>query len=601
MDSINNIMSGGNAIINNKNNCLLSPSIKCDDNINYSSYSSKILPNTTIFNDYITDYNNNFIMDKENKYLIKLPKTCDIQQNKINECSKLENINNIKNIITEESYSLQDYINNPKLLNKFIENENNFLKIFLSEFKNLFEALIILDEKNVSHLKINPKNIIFNQKTKKIKFINFGERINKIFLINNYFNENRNYKYDFNIYYPFICFFVNYSNYQNYKHLSKEEDTNFINFLKHTFFDEKYTETNNIRKSRNLIRLKEQFTIIKNNEKFIKYKKHIQNYYSSDKTTFFNGILTYDKNNYIRNTNYKSFLKCTINAVDIYGLSMSLLLFFNIFKNTYSIDPNVYNKLLTCFNDLAINIPSSKIERTCIPKKSFTYFKKRCDEILQYLKKKQPMNINFKKNISDDSQYKLKSSDIIIYNENSDKNYIDYNGKLMRAFNATNIFTHLNNLSSHNYSMIKKNIDKHTGSINRLIILINKEAYYKIKYNLYCSDNEEVNIYTRKCVTRCPKDYQRNFNNRNFKCTRKNIKNKNIKNKNIKNKNINDKNINDKIIKKNKIIEKNKNKKTEKCPLGYERNPFTKTCTRKCPSGYIRNLKFNCISEKDVM
>ena len=280
---------------------------------------------------------------------------------------------------------------------------------------------------------------------------------------------------------------------------------------------------------------------------------------------------------------------------------MSLLLFFNIFKNTYSIDPNVYNKLLTCFNDLAINIPSSKIERTCIPKKSFTYFKKRCDEILQYLKKKQPMNINFKKNISDDSQYKLKSSDIIIYNENSDKNYIDYNGKLMRAFNATNIFTHLNNLSSHNYSMIKKNIDKHTGSINRLIILINKEAYYKIKYNLYCSDNEEVNIYTRKCVTRCPKDYQRNFNNRNFKCTRKNIKNKNIKNKNIKNKNINDKNINDKIIKKNKIIEKNKNKKTEKCPLGYERNPFTKTCTRKCPSGYIRNLKFNCISEKDVM
>ena len=97
MDSINNIMSGGNAIINNKNNCLLSPSIKCDDNINYSSYSSKILPNTTIFNDYITDYNNNFIMDKENKYLIKLPKTCDIQQNKINECSKLENINNINN------------------------------------------------------------------------------------------------------------------------------------------------------------------------------------------------------------------------------------------------------------------------------------------------------------------------------------------------------------------------------------------------------------------------------------------------------------------------------------------------------------------------
>lgn len=589
------IITGRHTIINNKNNCLLFPNIKCNNNSSSSSYSSKILPNLATYNNYIKDYNENLIMDKENKYLIKLIDHCDIQQNKINECTNLENIdnNNIKNIITEESYSLQDYIDNPELIKKFIENENNFLKIFLSEFKNLFEGLIILDKKGISHLKINTKNIIFNQQTKKIKFIDFGEKINKIFLINNYFDKNRNYKYDFNIYYPFICFFINYSNYQIYKKLTREENTNFINFLKHIFFDEKYVETNSVRRSMNLIRLKEQFTIkIKqNNEKFIKYKSYIQHYYKSDKTKFFNGILTYDTNNHIRNTVYKSFLKYTINSVDIYGLSISLLLFSEMLKNKNFIDTNTYNKLSNCLNELAINIPSSKIERTCIPEKSFIYFKKKSNEILEYLNKKQQSNISANNNVqlnNNISQYKLQLRDIATYYGNSNKNFIEYNGKLMRAFNTTNIFTHLNNLSSHNYSIIKKIIDENLSSMNRLIILIDKEAYYKVKHNLYCSDNKEVNIYTKRCVTKCPKDYRRNFNDRNFRCTRKNIKNKNI----------NKKNINDKIIKKNKIIEKNK---TKKCPLGYEKNPFTKTCTRKCPSGYIRNLKFNCIAEKDVL
>ena len=277
------IITGGNTIINDNNNCLLYPSIKCNNDDDSLSYSSKILPNITTYNNYIKDYNENFIMDEENKYLIKLTDKCNIQQNKINECTNLENIdnNNIKNIITEESYSLQDYIEHPELLKEFIENENDFFKIFLYEFKNLFEGLIILNKKGISHLKINPKKIIFNQKTKKIKFVDFGEKINKMFLINNYFNKNRNYKYDFNIYYPFICFFINYSNYHIYKKLTREENANFINFLKNVFFDEPYIETNSVRGSMNLLRLKEQFTIkIKqNNEKFIKYKSHIQHYY----------------------------------------------------------------------------------------------------------------------------------------------------------------------------------------------------------------------------------------------------------------------------------------------------------------------------------
>ena len=574
--------------MNDENNCLIYPSIKCNNNnINYSSHSSKILPNQLSYNNYIQEYNDNLKIDSTNKYLIQLPNRCNIKRNKINQCSNLNNIDddNIKNIITEESYSLQDYIDDPELLKKFIQNEPNFLKIFLSEFKNLFEALFFLNKKGIAHLKINPKNIIFNQKTKKMKFIHFGEKINKKYLID-YLDKNIKYKYNFNIYYPFICFFVNYSNYNIYKNLTKEQNKDFIHFLKNIFFDENYTETD---KSINLYKLKEQFIIIKNDEKFKKYKSYIKSKYRKPED-----IINFFKYNDIKNTFRKTFLKYTINAVDIYGLSLSLLNFSEMLKNKYFLDQTIYNILLNSFNDLAINFPSPKISKTCLPEKAFIYFTKKYNSILDYIKKKEK-STNLKKNITtNESQYKLKLSDIIIYNGNSNKNYIDYNGKLMRSFNANNIFTQLNKLSSHNYSMIQQMIDDNISNINRLNILIDKEAYYKIKYNLYCSDNKEVNIYTKRCVTRCPRDYRRVFNDKNFKCTKKNNKNRIIDDKNIKN-------INDKNKKNIKNIKNKKNIKTKKCPSGYERNPFTKTCTRKCYPGYIRNLKFNCIAEKDVL
>jgi uridine kinase len=70
----------------------------------------------------------------------------------------------------------------------------------------------------------------------------------------------------------------------------------------------------------------------------------------------------------------------------------------------------------------------------------------------------------------------LKLNDITTYYGNSNKNYINYNGKLMRAFNTTNIFTHLNNLSSHNYSIIKKIIDENLSSINKKLVVFVAES-----------------------------------------------------------------------------------------------------------------------------
>ena len=563
-------------IINGENNCLLYSNIICpNDTTNYQSYSSKILANQYLYDDYINKYKEDHKIDPNNKYLVvvKYKNTCDIKKNLIQKCSNLTDIdeNNITNTITEESYSLQHYIDNPRLLKNFIENEKTFFQLFLSEFNKLYESLVFLHDKDIAHLKIEPKNITFNQKTKKMKFINFGQRISKNKLINE-LGKNIFYKYEFSIYHPFICFFLNTQNFKNFKILTDVQNADFINFLKNIFFDEPYSETSSSASSSVLNRLKQQFTsrINSNKEKFEKYKIYIKSHHKVSE--FFLNI------NYIKKVYLTTFLKYTINSIDIFGLSKSFIQFTEMLKDNYTL-PNISNMLLNTLKYFSNNFPSFEDYKLIYPEKTFVHFKILYNNILKDLKKQET-------HTQYDTQYKLKPSDITSFYKNTTKKYINNNGKLMRAFDADDIFKHLNKLSNHNYNVIKKKIDNNKN-YNNLLILIDKEAYHKIKHGIYCKHDEEINIYTKKCIQKCPKKYQRDFNDKQFKCL-SNSKVKSIKLK--------------KINKIKYLSNKSKNSKTfKKCPDGYERNPFTKKCTKKCPTGYIRNLKFNCISEKNVL
>jgi hypothetical protein len=373
---------------------------------------------------------------------------------------------------------------------------------------------------------------------------------------------------------------MNYQNYITYKNITNEENEDFIKFLQHIFFDESYTEI----KYKNTFKLKEQFKNMDTSEQLKKYKLHIKSNYDK---TFFKTILSSFKDNYLnKNQSYSTFIKYIINGIDIYGLSLTTLLFFKILKKTFSSKKsNSYDYLSKILNNMIDNSPSPTNIKTCMAEKAFIYFRINYYFILNLLNKKTTSTDNETINKQNKSQYKLIQQNITTYHGIINKNYIDHNGKLMRSFTPTNIFTHLNNLSSHNNSLIKEIIDSNKNK-DTLNILIDKEAYYKIKYNLYCENEEEVNPYTKKCVSKCPTDSRRNFNNSNFNCTNKN------KNKN--------KNKNNKKSQK-KIKTQKKKKKSKKCHSGYERNPFTKECTRKCLTGYIRNLKFKCIAEKNVL
>lgn len=577
MNPIDGTMKGGNTIINNGDECLLTPSIKCDNSIDYSLYSSMI-----ITNDYhLKSYGKDLSIDRNKKYLIDLPNKCNISKSEMKECSNLQIDENddIINLITEQSYSLDDYINNPKLLGKFISDNPNFMYIFLDEFKKLFEGIKYLSEKKIAHQKINPKNIIFNTKTKKMKFINFGKR-KKIEDLINEFNINRYLTYTLNIYYPFVCFFMNYDNYSKYKDLTNGEKQEFVHFLNNLFFGNVYVSSNNSNKLDKFNMLKSKFEYIKKSSDFKEYKDYIKSTYGDDKIFFYN-VLSAFRSNYIGKDirTYNSFIKYSINMVDIYGLSLSLLHFITMLKNNYSVDDTFYNLLSGCLKYLSKNEVQKRNSTRNVQEKAYIYFKTNYNLII---KKKNKSGVVQPLPVEDlyGFQYKLKSDDIHIIDKNINKSYIIYNGKLMRTFTKENIFIQLDKLSEYNKNKIKQKIN---NTLKNSIILIDKEAYHKIKYNLICNNEHEVNPYTKKCTRKCPPNYKRDFEDSKFGCTRKNINKKNEE-------------------KNKKSTRSRKQEKQQiKCPSGYEKNPFTKKCTRKCNKGYIRNLKFNCVAEKDVL
>jgi serine/threonine protein kinase len=571
MDIINE-MIGGHTIIDEPYNCLLSPSIKCDDSIDYLKYSSKILSTDDDYEKYREKYNRDLQIDPQHNYLIELPnKHCNVKKDQVDECSNLtsnltiNNKNQIHNIITEESYSLEKYIEKPELLQDFITSEPNFFKILLYEFKNLFEGLKFLYDKNIVHHNINPKNIIFNQKTKKMKFINFGKSADKKQLIES-LNKPSAVTYPLQIYYPFICFFINHRNYNSYKKLNDEEKKDFIIFLKDFFFGNT-NETKSKKDNQASSILIHQLTHLDTVDEFKKYKLYIKKNYEPN---FFNFTLHSFQTNYLKPGQSRSFfLRKIIPTIDAYGLVLTALHFFESIKKKY---PNHNIDIPICLTHF---IYSSIIYRSRLePDKVFSRYKDDYDSILEKMKKKhQPIAV--KRTSKNISQYKLMPQHLSKYHGLINKNYINHNGKLMRAFKYDEIFKNLDKLSSHNHSLIQKLIDDDTNKYT-LNILIDKEAYYKVKYNIYCQDGKEINPYEKKCVDKCPPDHIRNFNDQKFSCTKKNKKKQNKKSQ-------------------------NKSKKNKKCPSGFVRNPFTKACTRKCPPGYIRNLKFNCVAEKDVL
>jgi hypothetical protein len=555
-----------NTIINDtETECLIFPNIICDY-VERPNYSSKIMEVNNAFK-YMQKYNQFTQIDGDNNYLIDIQLYCNTF-NKTSIASSCpifhsKNANNsLSNIITEEYYTLKDYINNPTLLKSFIDKHpKNFANIFFLQFKQLFLGLQNIIKNNKCHGKITPENITFNPNTEKLKFINYGMFENTEVLKT---NLRLNFFFGLKKYRPMACFFANYHTFRNFSYLQKRNRDIFYHHVRN-----KLNDTPSIPRIGNqvpaLSTLINQFDRI-NNANLVDYKAFI---IRNGKTSI--KILHDIKTIYVGNDlskndeKYKIFLQNIICGIDIYGLSLTIAEFIKTVHDNYPFNNEMYKKLINFLNKIT--------DESITERMSYDI-----DHLIENLISKITANVKIHANenipqIKNTTQYELKSKDIQLFNGSANKNYINYNHRVMRVFTKNNIFKHLN-LSSKNYTKIRKIMN------NAKYILIDKDAYYKIKYKLFCADNTEINPFTRKCVKKCNYDHYRYFHDDIFTCKKYSKKNKHSRSSN-----------NDSKSKKYR----------KKCSQGYERNPFTKRCTRKCSKGYIRNLKFNCISEKDVL
>lgn len=474
---------------------------------------------------------------------------------------------------TQDYYTLEQYIDDPSLLTSFVdEHPTNFANIFFLEFEKLFLGLQNIIRNNKYHGEITPEKITFNLKTKKLKFIDNGKSLDVTKLKRDFDKNNGTQIFSLKKYRPMACFFGNKNIFRYFSSLTSADRPKFNKYVYNKFYD-KLPNNKPVSSTLLLATLDKLITNIDNlfnTTNFGDYKHFIEKN-QKDPEKIFNEIkTTYVGNDFSKiNANYKIFLENIIHGIDIYGLSLTIAEFIKTVYGEYPFDEKMYNKLI---NFLSMITSDESIH------KRISY---NIDHLIYNLKSNITSNMSvhldedipFIKNTNINNQYELKSIDIQLFNGPSKKNYINYNHRVMRVFTKNNIFNQLN-LSPKNYAKIRKIMN------DAKYILIDKDAYYKIKYNSYCTDDREINPYTTRCVKKCDYDHYRYFHDDIFICKKYSKKNRNSRSSKSKGKS---------------------KKYRERCSSGYERNPFTKRCTRKCSKGYVRNLKFNCISEKDVL
>lgn len=160
--------------------CAFRPPLKCKRSKNTNANTNqkqigKIFKTKNDMNDELENYDDVKIINAESRFTTKLGKTCEANNSNLTP----------KNM--EELYKCSHYIKNKKLgrpiYQMFLEDGGKDLKKtskslpFMQYFVNmrpLFVGIQEMKEKKVTHQDIKPSNIVYNPKTERMLYIDFG-------------------------------------------------------------------------------------------------------------------------------------------------------------------------------------------------------------------------------------------------------------------------------------------------------------------------------------------------------------------------------------------------------------------------------------------
>jgi serine/threonine protein kinase len=354
------MVKGGKIIGEGSYGCVHKPSLHCLNNlnkeINYKDYVSKIMKTKeaqTELKEFVVIGS----YDPENEYHLGMPILCqpeltDIIINK--EISKCKYIKSSEVTAKPDNYKiLLIKFGGPDLKNLC----NTELKKYLStkarvktdkfwlEVHHLLKGLKFFRDNGLVHNDIKPQNILFNMKTGKLTYIDFGLMRSKQDIISSS-KKSDNFLGIYHWSYPFDCGLMNKNKYNAYKDLSVTRKNAYKTQLSEMIIIKKDSSIRNS-SSKNTFDMS-----IKNPNAF----NILFAYINPDGTTatkygyieyFFDGM-----NNLISKDSYDANLDRIADSIDVYGLGFTLQYILNCFHKQNAIDIGFFTRLSTFFHKM---------------------------------------------------------------------------------------------------------------------------------------------------------------------------------------------------------------------------------------------------------
>jgi serine/threonine protein kinase len=177
-------MSGKSQVIGQGTyGCVLRPSLECGDkNISYDNKASKVLSKGDAKKE-IKEYVRIEKADPRDELYLGTPTECDLKndpdtRDAVSKCnigpSVLRNLSGYKLIVMENGgENLETYSKKVREWPSTPENKKK-CELFLLESLRLFYGVLVFKQHNLIHHDLKPQNIVYNEETGRLNFIDFG-------------------------------------------------------------------------------------------------------------------------------------------------------------------------------------------------------------------------------------------------------------------------------------------------------------------------------------------------------------------------------------------------------------------------------------------
>ena len=271
------------------------------------------------------DYNDDVYLGKPEKCVPALK-----HKNDLDDCEDFDG----KNIKDYRLMIIPDGGNNLEIFAKDCATKTNSSRVrekmrkFWVECHRLFYGIYIFQEEDTIHHDLKAQNIVFNEKSGRINFIDFGLMRSK----SDVKNKLKKSTYELAIpfwYFPFEFTFLNRSKYLSICKMNKNsiDKNDFMRIITNEENFEKY--------------MKMFYYNTVNNDTFI--IKNTEDFYS----TFLA----------VNEDNYENFIDKSLSTIDVYGLGMALI--YVLIKSTHLLNKNFYEDMY----DLCLHMITASIDK----------------------------------------------------------------------------------------------------------------------------------------------------------------------------------------------------------------------------------------------